>query len=71
MIVSDDDQRIALGIGKQFIKSQYITTEIVLYKFDEQEGIFEIEKIIDNRYLDACPSFLFRKDKPNELIFFT
>ena len=73
MIVSADDRRIALGIGRNLIKDQQETTEIVVYRYndDKEEPTFEIEKIIDHQFLDSCPKFLFRHGHETELIFFT
>jgi len=50
MIVSSDDRRIALGIGRNLIKDKQETTEIVVYRYtdDKDEPTFEIEKIIDH-----------------------
>jgi hypothetical protein len=73
MIVSADDRRIALGIGRNLIKDQQETTEIVVYRYndDKEEPTFEIEKIIDHQFLDSSPKFLFRHGHETELIFFS
>ena len=56
MAVSPDEQKIGICVGRQLIKDQQEITEIVIYQKNSQ-GKFEIEKLRDFEFKDACIQF--------------
>jgi hypothetical protein len=71
MTVSADDQKIGVAMGKNIIKEQYQLTEIAIYIRDPSTGLFELEKLRDVEFNDACSTFHFNIKNTNELLFFT
>lgn len=39
-----------------------MTTEIIIYEYNEEDDNFDLSKNIDNNYKDACSSFSFRRN---------
>jgi hypothetical protein len=46
-------------------------TEIAVYKRDKRTDKFELEKLRDFEYDEACIQFAFKNSNPHELLFFT
>lgn len=71
MTVSSDEERIGVALGRKMIKDRQEITEIAIYKRDKRTDKFELEKLRDFEYSDACIQFAFRNSNPHELLFFT
>lgn len=70
MTVSNDNQKIGVSLGRNIIKDHYKLTEIAIY-IRSSNGEFELEKLRDFDFEDACPTFHFNVKNTNELFFFT
>lgn len=58
MNVSKDEKKIALALGKTIIKDHKKIQEIVVYQ-KNRDGKFELEKLRDIDFEDACHHFIF------------
>ena len=54
MTVSQDEKKIGIVLGKYLIKNKTQIDEIAIYKINT-EGRFELEKLRDFEFNDACP----------------
>jgi hypothetical protein len=70
MSVSKDEDKVGLVLGRNLIKEEQEITEIVIYKKNNKNR-FELEKVRDFEFKDACIQFSFNKTNSSELIFFT
>lgn len=70
MTISQDEEKIGVALGKFIIKDLFEITEIAIYKQNSQ-GKFELEKLRDFEFKDACIQFEFNNKNSKELIFFT
>ena len=70
MTVSKDEKKIGIALGSHIIKEQYKLSEIVVY-LKNRDGRYEIEKLRDFEYHDACITFQFNNKNSNELLFIT
>lgn len=70
MTVSKDEKKIALALGKTIIKDHKKIQEIVVYQ-KNRDGKFELEKLRDIDFEDACHHFVFNQKNSQELFFFT
>ena len=68
MTSTHDDSKIGVTLGKRLIKNGYQITEIVIYQ-KNQLGKYEIQKLRDFEYPDACYQFQFNKKNSEELLF--
>jgi hypothetical protein len=70
MTISKDEKKIALALGKTIIKDHKKISEIVIYQ-KNRDGKFELEKLRDIEFTDACHHFVFNNKNSQELLFFT
>jgi hypothetical protein len=70
MTISHDEEKIGVALGKFVIKDLFEITEIAIYK-QNSHGKFELEKLRDFEFKDACIQFEFNNRNNRELIFFT
>jgi hypothetical protein len=70
LALSKEEDKIGLVLGRNLIKEQQEITEIVIYKKNTKNR-FELEKVRDFEFKDACIQFTFNKSNSAELIFFT
>lgn len=68
--VSDDESRIALALGKQLVKDHQHIEEIVVYE-KKMDGKFDLQKICDFEFHEACIYFKFSVSSQEDLLFFT
>jgi len=54
MTVSADEQRIGVALGRKLIKDKQEITEIAIYKRDKRTDKFELDKLRDFEYTEAC-----------------
>lgn len=71
MTVSKDETRIGVALGRKLIKDKQEITDIAIYKRNKRSGKFELEKLREFEYKDACIQFAFRNSNSKELLFFT
>ena len=71
MAVSDDETKIGAVLGRMKIKDEEEITEIVIYKRNEVDGKYHLEKARAFEFKEACITFSFRKENTCELLFFT
>jgi hypothetical protein len=67
---SHDDKKIGVTLGKRTIKNGYEIKEIVIYQRNDMDK-FEIVKLRDFEYPEACYQFQFNKKNSDELLFIT
>ena len=58
MTISKDEKKIALALGKTIITDHKKISEIVIYQ-KNRDGKFELEKLRDIEFTDACHHFVF------------
>jgi hypothetical protein len=71
MAVSQDQQKIGVALGKTIIKDQQKVHELCVYKYNKHTDKFELEKLRDFEYHEACITFQFNNKNTEELLFFT
>lgn len=54
MTVSADNTKIGVALGTHVIKEQFKLCEIAIYKKSDSLGEFELEKLRDIEFDDAC-----------------
>lgn len=55
--VSHDDKKIGVTLGRRLIKDGFEITEVVIYSKNDVTGKFEIVKLRDFEFTDACYEF--------------
>lgn len=60
MTVSPNERKIGVVVGKQLIKDEIEIQELIIYNKDQNDK-FQIEKMREFEYKDACPQFCFDK----------
>jgi len=71
MAVSEDDTKIGAVLGRQLIKDEEEITEIVIYKRNDVDNKFHLEKVRAFEFNEACITFCFNRKNSSELLFFT
>lgn len=70
LTVSKDDKKIGVALGKHVIKDQFKLQEIAIY-IRRKNGNWELEKLCDFDFPEACKTFYFNHHNSEELLFFS
>ena len=71
MAVSNDEQKIGVAMGRTLIKEEQQITEIVIYNKNRATGKYDLEKMRDFEFDDACIQFNFSVRDTADILFFT
>ena len=70
MIVSDNEKKIGMTLGRHVIRDQKEIENILIYKKDH-DGVFRIERNFKFPFPNACIQFCFDNNSDNYLTFFS